>query len=100
VIQFLIEISSKSFREIRAFLEKAKKMAHRKLDVDALDEDRFLEDDELASAPVGGNDDDAGAPAASSATFSNVNINPPRTPQEIEQDLLRSASAVRNHLSR
>lgn len=84
--------------------EKKSKMAHRKLDVDALDEDRFLEDDELANArpSAGANDEDGGASAVGStkATFTNVNSNPPRTPKEIEQDLVRIASVVRNHLSR
>ncbi|KAI3652418.1 hypothetical protein MP228_002743 [Amoeboaphelidium protococcarum] len=80
--------------------------AYRKIDVDAFDEDRFVEDEELLQAKFSADDDAAAggaAPASSGrlvANVTNVDLHPPRQAQEIEKQVNSAAQEVRQLLTR
>ncbi len=77
-------------------------MAHRKIDVDALDLDQFLDDEELAMlAPRQTEDEETGQPAAAiQANVTNVQLKAPASDQELQQALDARTAEVRSLLNR
>ncbi len=75
-------------------------MAHRKIDVDALDADQFLDDEEIArQAPRVGDDED-GSSAPTPANITNISLATPRAASEVLNAVNARASNVRAELNR
>lgn len=78
-------------------------MNFRKIDIDALDEDQYLDDDELATAKPSTSSTDDGetsAPAPSKANISNSSSNAPRSANDVERDVANICAEVAGFLNK
>jgi hypothetical protein len=74
-------------------------MSHRKIDVDALDEDQFLDDDELALAAAQSTGED-GSSSGVKANITNISPQLPRNPAELDREVSDRVVEVRGLLSK
>lgn len=85
-------------------IENTHNMAHRKIDIDALDADQFMDDEELAvqaptTAPTT-DDGEGGSSGTMRATVTNIVLEGPRPAADVERAATARAAAVRSELSR
>ena len=72
-------------------------MAHRKINIDAFDQDQFVEDEDLLSASAQQDEDD-NTPVA--ANISNVGSFAPKSASEIDKLVSECAASVRAALNK
>jgi hypothetical protein len=77
-------------------------MAHRRIDVDALDADQFLDDEELALQVPGAtrDDEDGGSSGQIKANVTNVVLQAPASAEAIQSAVDARTAEVRSLLSR
>jgi hypothetical protein len=74
-------------------------MAYRKIDVDAFDEDRFLEDEDLATVQPSTGDEE-GSSAVAKANVTNVQYKAPQSASEVEKTIDSAVAEARSHLNK